>query len=256
MKPGTRAPRVILLAFATAAMLSGTPNRAAAADPAEAPATPAATPSAPATPQQRVATMKQWLAASQSQLRNYEWIETTTVSVGGEEKSRQQHRCYYGVDGKLQKVPVGAAEQQEAPRGPLRRHVVEKKRQELTDYMQSAIGLIHQYIPPNPEQIQSTVNGGRMSVNMVEPGRVARLDFADYLKPGDKLAISVEVPTNRLLAIDVTSHLESPEDTVRLDVGMNVLPDGTLFAERSTLNAPAKDLTVTVENSGYRRAGG
>ena len=53
--------------------------------------------------------LKQWLQASQAQLRAYEWIETTVVAKGGEEKSRSQNRCYYGVDGKLQKVPVASS---------------------------------------------------------------------------------------------------------------------------------------------------
>jgi len=61
------------------------------------------------TPQQRVATLKEWTQASQAHLRAYEWIETTVVAKGGEEKSRTQNSCYYGVDGKLQKVPVAAS---------------------------------------------------------------------------------------------------------------------------------------------------
>jgi hypothetical protein len=36
--------------------------------------------------------------------RSYEWIETTAVSVKGEEKSRTRKRCDYGADGKLEKV--------------------------------------------------------------------------------------------------------------------------------------------------------
>jgi len=35
-----------------------------------------------------------------------------------------------------------------------------------------------------------------------------------------------------------------------------VLPDGTIYTARTTLNVKAKEMTVTVENSGYRRSGG
>ena len=45
---------------------------------------------------QRVAAIKQSLAQSQAALKAYEWIETTAVSLKGEEKSRTQNRCYYG----------------------------------------------------------------------------------------------------------------------------------------------------------------
>jgi hypothetical protein len=40
---------------------------------------------------------------------------------------------------------------------------------------------------------------------------------------------------------------------VLLDVGMGVLPDGTIYTARTVLDAKAKGLTVTVENTGYRK---
>jgi hypothetical protein len=52
----------------------------------------------------RVISLKATLAQSQMVLRQYEWLETTVVNVKGEDKSQKQERCYYGADGKLQKV--------------------------------------------------------------------------------------------------------------------------------------------------------
>ena len=51
------------------------------------------------------------------------------------------------------------------------------------------------------------------------------------------------------------SFLET-EDAVVLNVEMGVLPDGTIYAKRTTLDAKAKGITVNIENSGYRRTGG
>src|ERR1700689_2065002 len=59
--------------------------------------------------QERVAILKGTFAASQANLREDEWIETTVVSLNGEEKSRKQQRCYYGGFGMLQKVLVDAS---------------------------------------------------------------------------------------------------------------------------------------------------
>lgn len=217
-------------------------------------ASPASAPAAQPTPQQRAAMLKQWMQASQAQLRSYEWIETTVVSLKGAEKSRQQKRCYYGADGVLQKLPVGAAPEQDAPRGPLRKRVAEHKKEELTAYMKSAVDLVHGYVPPDPAAIQQAIQGGRLAVQMVEPGRRVRLDFADFRKPGDKLGVEIEVPTNRLLGLAVNSYLDTPQDAVTLNVAMSVLPDGTIYSQRTQLDAPAQHLTVVVENSGYRRA--
>ena len=199
--------------------------------------------------------LQQWMKASQVQLRSYEWVETTIVAKDGEEKSRKENRCYYGADGKQQKVPIeGAAGSQDSGReGPLGKRLKEKKKEEITAYMQSAVQLVHSYIPPNPEAIQKVVNSGKLSANILEPGRRVQLDFKDYLKAGDVLSAQIETPTNRLLGVGVSSYLDSPADPVRLDVGMGVLPDGTIYTAKTVLDAKAKGLTVTVENSGYRK---
>ena len=66
---------------------------------------------APAAQQDKVAALKQSLAANQKQLKQYKWVETTVISMKGEEKSRIQKQCFYGPDGKVQK------QQLSAPRG-------------------------------------------------------------------------------------------------------------------------------------------
>jgi hypothetical protein len=222
-----------------------------------------AAPQAQPTPEQRVAMLKQWLQASQAQLRGYQWIESTVISRGGEEKSRKQNTCYYGVDGSLQKVPVAGASEGGSggppgilPPGRLLKRAAEHKEKGMEEYMSNAAALVHSYIPPDPARIQQAVGGGRMAVNIVEPARRVRLDFKDYQKPGDVLGVEIELPTNRLLGIHVSTYLDGPKDAIDLDVAMGVLPDGTIYTARSTLVAPAKDVTVTIENTGYRRTGG
>ncbi len=240
------------MVFSTSLIVSVTPSAATAAAPVP-PAQAAPQGSAP-TPQQRVAMLKQWLQASQAQLRSYQWIETTAVAVNGEEKSRKQDSCYYAVDGTLQKVPVAGAEEASGPSGPLRKRLAAKKKEELTAYMQSAVALVHTYLPPDPGLIQQAINSGNFSVSPA-PQRV-ELTFRNYLKPNDALNIDVELPTNRLMGMKVSSYLDDPKDVIQLNATMSALPDATIFMQTATLNAPAKKLTVTVENSGYRHAGG
>ena len=213
----------------------------------------------PATPEQRVATLKQWLQASQAQLRAYEWIEATTVAKGGEQKSKTEKRCYYGADGKLQKLPISSGESGEAPgaapAGKLKKKVAERKKEELTAYMKQAVELVHAYLPPDPARLQQAVNTGRLAVTPLDGGRRVRLQFRDYLKAGDTLAVEIDNATNRLIGMQVSSYLEDRADAVLLNVGMGVLQDGTIYTARTQLDAKAKDLAVIVENTGYRRRG-
>jgi hypothetical protein len=205
------------------------------------------------TPQQRAAAIRQQLQASQAVLRGYEWIEMTVVSKDGEQTSRTQKRCYYGADAKLQKVVLEQTASQ--PRGgPLMRHLAEEKKKEMTEYMQRAAELIHSYVPPVPSLLQRAVDSGKLAVQVIEPGRRARLNFADYLKPGDTLGIEVELQTNRPLGITVSTYLDSRDDAITLGVTMATLADGkTIYVPRTQLDAKAKGVSVVVENSGYRR---
>lgn len=104
-----------------------------------------------ASPDQRIAAFKQSLQEGQKRIRQYEWIETTIISLKGEEKGRKVMRCYYGADGKLEKLPVddgsGAKpQQQQGGRrgGRLKEHIVENKKDEMKEYMERAAALVHQ----------------------------------------------------------------------------------------------------------------
>jgi hypothetical protein len=208
---------------------------------------------APSVPE-RVAALKASLAASQAVLRQYEWIETTVVSLKGDEKSRKQERCYYGADGGIQKVEVSASPEPEKKRG-LRGKIIAKKKEELTDYMKQAVALVKTYVPPNPAKIQAAKDAGKVTIEVLEPGKRARLNFRDYEKAGDNLGVEVDLVNNRPLGVKVSTYLDDAKDAVLLDVRMGQLNDGTTYASDITLDAPAKKIQVAVENSGYRKMG-
>jgi hypothetical protein len=202
--------------------------------------------------QDRVAALKTSFGASQANLRQYEWIETTVVSLNGEEKSRKQQRCYYGADGVLQKVLVDASPPAATKPG-LRGRIVANKTAQLTDYMQSAVGLVKSYVPPDPARIQASKDAGKVTIQMLDPGRRAQVNFRDYQKPGDNLAITIDLANNVVAGVGVSSYLDGATDVVTLDAKMGRLSDGTIYASDITLNGAAKNLTVAVQNTGYRK---
>jgi len=202
--------------------------------------------------QERVAALKTTFATSQANLRQYEWIETTVVSLNGEEKSRKQQRCYYGADGVLQKVLVDASPPPATKPG-LRGRIIANKKAELTAYMQSAVSLVKSYVPPDPARIQASKDAGKVTIQVLDPGKRAQVNFRDYQKPGDNLAIVIDLANNVVAGLGVSSYLDSPTDIVTLDAKMGQLNDGTIYTSDTTLNASAKNLTVTVQNTGYRK---
>jgi hypothetical protein len=202
--------------------------------------------------QEHVAMLKASLAASKAALRNYEWIETTIVLFKGEEKSRKEERCYYGADGGVQKVPIEATAAK-APHG-LKGRIAAHKKEELTDYMQQAVGLVKRYVPPDPVRIQAVKDAGGLSLTpMPGPGKQIKLTFAGYLVQGDKLAVDLDVAANKILGSTVSSYIGTPDDSVGLTVTFASLTDGSSYAKDIVLDAPAQHVRVNVQNSGYRK---
>jgi len=202
--------------------------------------------------QERVANLKATLAASQVALRQYEWIETTVVSLNGEQKSSKQQRCYYGADGALQKVLIEASPPPATKPG-LRGRIIANKKAELTEYMQNAVSLVKSYVPPDPAKLQATKDAGKVSIQVLDPGKRAQLNFHDYQKPGDNLAITIDIANNIISGIGVSSYLDGATDVVTMSATMGQLNDGTIYTSNITLDAFAKNLNVTVQNSGYRK---
>lgn len=200
----------------------------------------------------RVTALKESLVKDRGALSHYEWVETTTILKDGEEKSKKQNRCYRGADGKPVKEPIG--EQPEAKKkGGLRGKVVENKMEDIAAYMEASKKAIQQYIPPSPGRVQLAKDEGRISFDVLEPGKRVRLNIKGYMVPGDLLGLEVNPSTNKLLGIQVTTMVEGGKEPVTLQAAMGALEDGTGYPMKTTLDMKEKGITVIVENSGYKK---
>jgi hypothetical protein len=213
---------------------------------------PAPSAQAPPAAADKVQAIKQWLGKSKADLKSYQWMETTVVSLKGEVKSTKVANCYYDVNGTLQKEPVSSSPAPEKKRG-IRGAIVADKTEELTDSMKKAVALVKTYVPPSAEKIQASKDAGKMSMDMLSAGQNVRLNFHDYELPGDNLSISLNPSTNQLLGMGVATYMDDPKDAVTLVVTMATLPDGSGYAEKIVLDDKSKELEVTVTNSGYRK---
>jgi len=201
------------------------------------------------TPQERVFQIKSTLAASKQALTQYQWIETQTLSLNGEQKNQTVNRCYYGPDGTVQKMQISTTPP--APKKPgLRGKIQEEEQAKLKAYLQEAVALVHSYAPPDPAKLQAAVGSGNLAV-APQPNQSVRLTFSNYEKSGDSLAIDVDLTDNRLQDANIASYMDSPDDAVTLAVTWGILPNGISYVSNVALSAPAKNLTVTVQNSDY-----
>jgi hypothetical protein len=202
---------------------------------------------------QKVAELKQSVAANQAKLHGYQWTQTTQVALKGETKKDSEYTCLYGPDGKVQKTLVGAPEpQKELPTRGLKGKIVQKKVGEMKDYTERLKSLVSHYAPPNPEMIQAAIQAGKSSLDV--SGGIATITFADYYKPGDKVAFAFDTSEKKLQSYNVNTYLDDPKkDIVTLVNQFATLPDGTNYLQHTVLDAQGKQLQMTTTNSGYTK---
>ena len=204
---------------------------------------------------ERVQAIKENLVQSKAALKGYEWVETTVVSRNGEEKSRVQKRCFYGADGKLQKTPLGEPAAEAKKKGGVRGKVVAKKKAEIGEEMKEAKQLIQSYVPPEPGKIQACQAKGKASVTPVDPGKLVRVDFKDYNKPGDVLGIEVDLEKNQLTKLNVASYLKKTDEAVTLDATLGTLEGGITYPAQIVFDVKSTGIKTVIENSGYKKTG-
>src|SRR5215471_7639785 len=85
--------------------------------------------------QQKLAAVKQSVAENQQKLHQYQWAETTQLTLKGDAKPPKTSTCQYGPDGKVQKTPTSAPSSPPPSGGKMKQKIIEKKKEEMQDYL-------------------------------------------------------------------------------------------------------------------------
>jgi hypothetical protein len=200
--------------------------------------------------QLKLAEVKQAAALNQQALHQYQWTETTQLTLKGDPKPASQKLCQYGPDGQIQKTPIGPPPEQPSG-GRLKQRVVAKKKGEMMDYMEDVKGVLAMYVPPDPQKMQQAFQAGKVSLNPA--GGLLNVIFTDYAQPGDRMTLTFDTASKKIVSLSVNTYMGQAKDAVTLQAQMATLPDGPSFTQQTVLNATAKELVVTTTNSGYQR---
>lgn len=203
--------------------------------------------------QEKLAAVKAAAAQNTQRLHQYQWTETTQLTLKGDPKPSSENLCQYGPDGQIQKTPIGPP-----PQGPsggrMKQRIIEKKKAEMQEYMQDVKGVLSMYLPPDPQKMQQAYQAGKVSLNPA--GGVLNLIFTDYALPGDRMALTFDMASKKITLLNVNTYMGEAKDAVTLQVQMATLPDGTSYSQQTILNATAKELVVTTTNSNYQLING
>ena len=199
--------------------------------------------------QEKVAGVKQAAAENKQKLLQYQWTETTQLTLKGDPKPASTNLCRYGPDGQVQKNLVSPPPEPPSG-GRMKQKIIAKKKEEMKDYMGDVKALLSQYVPPDAQKMQQAYQAGKVSINPA--GGVVNLFFKDYAQPGDQMTLRFDTAAHKIISLSVNTYLGEAKDAVSLQVQMASLPDGTNYAQQTVLNATAKQLVVTTTNSNYQ----
>jgi hypothetical protein len=200
--------------------------------------------------QEKLAAVKQVVAENKQQLHQYQWTETTQLTLKGDAKPPTQNVCQYGPDGQVQKTPIGPPPEQPSG-GRMKQKIIAKKKAEMKDYMGDVKGLLSLYVPPDPQKMEQAYQAGKFALSPA-PGAV-NLVFTDYAQPGDRMTVTFDTAAKKITSLNINTYMGETKDVVTLHVQMSTIPNGPNYAQQTILNAAAKELVVTTTNSNYQK---
>ena len=200
-----------------------------------------------------VAAVRAEIARSLAALRQYTWSEETEVLVSGSVKSTSSYTCMYDGSGELMKAPLGSGQEMKPGSATSNRPRV-RGRADLRDYIERAVSRIHNYVPPDPKQIDYLVRKGYASLGQTANGK-SEIRLTHYFVDDDSLLFTYDSTSKVLLNAVISSSLGSPKDPVLLEATFETLADGANHLSSATLNAKARKVLVRTRNFDYRKAG-
>jgi hypothetical protein len=193
------------------------------------------------------------IARSAAALREYTWTEQIEVLVKGDVKSTNSYTCKYDGAGKLVRTPLGSSSDKEGKpaRATSKRPKVRGKA-DMQDYIERAVSRIHNYVPPDPQQIDFLLEKGYASPGQTANGK-SEIRLTHYFAQDDALVFRYDSTSKVLQSATITSSLGGPKDPVLLEAAFETLPDGTNHLSSATLTAKARKVLVKTSNRDYRK---
>ncbi len=203
--------------------------------------------------QERVAEMKEAAAKNKQAMVQYTWVEQINISLKGEQKKQEHFQVRLGPDGKPQKTSLDPPAEPTESGGRLKKHMIEKKKEEYKEYAEQMKALAQQYVPPDREMIQQAYAQGNITLGSVAgaPGEL-QLVIHNYLKPQDSMTLVIDKTQKELLRLQIASYMDDPKDAMNLTVQFSRLPEGPNHVSSMVIDGVSKQLNIATQNSNYQ----
>jgi hypothetical protein len=214
-----------------------------------------------ATPeQQRIQSLQQIFSNRMKKPHQYEWIETTTVTLDGQSRRAKQSMCRYAADGKIQRTPLGAGDAGFEERGQgvslrgglIRRARMAKKKRTAQESLEQVRALTQMYLPLDRGKMKEALTAGQVSVDRTSSNQMAVV-ISNYAKKGDELKLIVDLSIGQLRAVSIKTYFDKPKNTLTASMEFTTLADGAEYPSFTTVDAPSKKLSISTTSSDFAK---
>jgi hypothetical protein len=186
--------------------------------------------------------------ANAALMRQYSWTSRTEVIDQGQVKDLRLDKVTYGPDGQLQRTVMND-QSAPLPFGFLRRRIAEAERQKVEDYLTGLRDLLEQYTLPTAGKVQDFMS--RATATGPDASGLFEMTGQNVVYAGDTFSLWVNPRTRHVQRIQVSTAFQG--DPVSLTATFKTLPSGLNHVAYAEVIAPAKQLSVQVQNFDYNR---
>ena len=186
--------------------------------------------------------------ANAALMAQYSWTSRTEVIDQGQVKDLRLDAVTYGPGGQLQRTVMND-QSAPLPFGFLRRRIAEHEREKVEEYLTGLRGLLEQYTLPTAGKVQDFMS--RATATGPDAAGLFEMTGQSVLYPGDTLSLWVNPRTRHVERIQVSTTFQG--DPVSLTATFKTLPSGLNHVAYAEVLAPAKQLSVQVQNFNYNR---
>ena len=183
-------------------------------------------------------------------LRQYTYKRRTEIAVKGEVRSVRVDLVRF-VGGEMEAIPLSQPPQQPAP-GGIRGRIVEKKKEEMGEYMERLTSLCQRYLAPGGGDMQDLLQKASFSFSGQGGEKQVRIVVTGDVKLSDSVAMTFDLATHKPVQTQVRTDLDG--DPVAISVDYSTLPDGTAYPARSVISYPKHEIRISMDSFDYMPA--
>jgi len=178
-------------------------------------------------------------------LHQYTFKQRTEAKYKGEDKIVRTSQVRFDPDGKRQTTLISQTGGEEAT--GLGHRIIQKKRDEMKEYVERLSALVENYLPPDPDKFREALAKAEIG----QAGNQMALTMKNYVKAGDSLVIVADPVTRKLVRLELKTTLD--KDPISVTADMAFVPNGPSYPGVTKVKAPSKNLEIDISQYDFMK---